>query len=135
MVTYDLFASELISKGIDKVVVNKLIEEYGIVKREHLIGDDEKVVLHAAKFADMALALVKNKVTALQVDVNDIHFDDLYNEILNYSKATPEQAILTLAIPRVAVSIHVIRNKKNVAHTKTIDPCFLDSFYCASSCD
>jgi hypothetical protein len=23
----------------------------------------------------------------------------------------------------------------NVAHIKTIDPCFLDSYYCASSCD
>jgi hypothetical protein len=54
---------------------------------------------------------------------------------MNYPKSTPEQAILTLAIPRVAVSIQTLRNKKNIAHIKTIDPCFLDSFYCVSSCD
>ena len=135
MVTYDKFASELLSKGIDKAIVDKLIEEYGIVKREHLVGDDEKVVLHAAKFSDMALALIKNKETGTLIDVNNVHFDDLYNEIINYSKTTPEHAILTLAIPRVAVSIQTLRNKKNVAHIKTIDPCFLDSYYCASSCD
>ncbi len=135
MVTYEKFASELLSKGIDKTIVDKLIEEYGIVKHEHLIGDNEKVVLHAAKFSDIVLALIKNKETGLIIDVNNIHFDGLYNEIVNYSKTTPEQSILTLAIPRVAVSIQTLRNKMNVAHIKTIDPCFLDSYYCVSSCD
>ena len=135
MATYEKFAAELVSKGIAKSIVDKLLEEYGIVKQEHLIGDDEKVVLHAAKFSDMAMALVKNKETGLLVDINDIHFDDLYREIVNYSKGTPEQVILTLAIPRVAVSIQTLRNKKNVAHIKTINPSFLDSYYCVSSCD
>jgi hypothetical protein len=135
MVTYDKFASELISKGIDKEVVDRLIYEYGILKQEHLLGDNEKVVLHAAKFSDMAMALIKNKETGLRVDINDLHFDDLYKELLNYPKPTPEQAILTLAIPRVAISIQTLRNKKNVAHIKTIDPCVLDSYYCVSSCD
>jgi hypothetical protein len=135
MVTYDKFTAELVSKGINKSIVDKLIEEYGIVKHEHLIGDDEKVVLHAAKFSDIVLALIKNKETGLLVDINDIHFDDLYKEIMNYAKPTPEQGILTLAIPRVAVSIQTLRNKKNVAHVKTIDPCVLDSYYCVSSCD
>jgi hypothetical protein len=135
MVTYDKFATELVSKGIDKTIVDKLIEEYGIVKQAHLIGDDEKVVLHAAKFSDMAMTLIKNKETGLLIDINDVHFDDLFKEIVNYPKPTPEQAILTLAIPRVAVSIQTLRNKKNVAHIKAIDPCFLDSYYCVSSCD
>lgn len=135
MVTYQKFAAELVSNGIDKSIVDKLIEEYGTLKQEHLIGDNEKVVLHAAKFSDIALALVKNKETGNIVDINNIHFDNLYNEIVNYPKVTPEQDILTLAIPRVAVSIQTLRNKKNVAHIKTIDPCFLDSYYCVSSCD
>jgi hypothetical protein len=135
MVSHGKFASELISKGIDKSIVEKLIEEYGIVKRAHLIGDDEKVVLHAAKFSDMVLALIKNKERGLLVDINNVHFNDLYEEILNYPKPTAKQTILTLAIPRVAVSIQTLRNKKNVAHIKTIDPCVLDSYYCISSCD
>lgn len=135
MVTYEKFASELLAKGIDKAIIDKLIEEYGIVKHEYLNGDDEKVVLHSAKFSDLTLALIKNKETGQPVDINTIHFDEIFKEILNYPKATPEQTILTLAIPRVAVSIQTIRNKKNVAHTKTIDPCFIDSYYCLASCD
>ena len=135
MVTYQKFAADLVSKGIDKSIVDKLIEEYGTLKHEHLIGDNEKVVLHAAKFSDMAMALIKNEETHGTVDINNIHFDNLYNEIVNLPKTTPEQAILTLAIPRVAVSIQTLRNKKNVAHIKTLDPCFLDSYYCVSSCD
>ncbi|MEM4142838.1 MAG: hypothetical protein QW445_01685 [Candidatus Bathyarchaeia archaeon] len=135
MVSYQKFAAELVSKGIDKSIVDKLIEEYGTLKQEHLIGDSEKVILHAAKFSDVAMALVKNKVTGSTININNIHFDSLYNEIVNYPKKTPEQVILTLAIPRVALSIQTIRNKKNVAHIKTIDPCFLDSYYCVSSCD
>lgn len=135
MVTYQKFAAELVSKGIDKSIVDTLIEEYSTLKQAHLIGDNEKVVLHAAKFSDVAMALVKNKETGGTVDINNIHFDSIYNEIVNYPKATPEQVILTLAIPRVAVSIQTLRNKKNVAHIKTIDPCFLDSYYCVSSCD
>jgi hypothetical protein len=135
MVTYQKFGVELVSKGIDKSIVDTLIEEYSTLKQAHLIGDNEKVVLHAAKFSDVAMALVKNKETGGTVDINNIHFDSIYNEIVNYPKATPEQVILTLAIPRVAVSIQTLRNKKNVAHIKTIDPCFLDSYYCVSSCD
>ena len=135
MVNYQKFSAELVTKGIDKTIVDKLIEEYGTLKQEHLIGDNEKVVLHAAKFCDIVIALVKNRETGNIVDINNIHFDNLYNEIVNYPKTTPEQTILTLVIPRVAVSIQTIRNKKNVAHIKTIDPCFLDSYYCVSSCD
>ena len=135
MVTYKKFAADLVSKGIDKSIVDRLINEYSILKHEYLLGDNEKVVLHAAKFADIALALIKNKETGNIIDINNIHFDRLFNEILNYPKTTPEQAILTLAIPRVAVSIQTLRNKTNVAHNKTIDPCFLDSYYCVSSCD
>jgi hypothetical protein len=135
MVTYQKFAAELVSKGIDKSIVDKLIEEYGTLKQEYLIGDNEKVVLHAAKFSDAAIALVKNKETGSTVDINNIHFNSLYNEIIKYPKANPEQVILTLAIPRVAVSIQTLRNNKNVAHIKTLDPCFLDSYYCVSSCD
>jgi hypothetical protein len=135
MVTYEKFATELVSQGIDKSIVEKLIEEYGTIKGEYLLGDDEKVILHSAKFSDLVLALIKNKETGTVVDINNIHFDDLLQEILKYPKTTPEQVILTLAIPRVAVSVYTIRSKKNVAHIKTVDPCFVDSFYCVSSCD
>lgn len=135
MVTYERFIDELITSGIDKTTVDKLIEEYRIVKREHLLGDHEKVILHSAKVADLILALIKNNVSGKAVDVNAIRFDKLREEIRKYPKASAEDVILTLAIPRVAESVYTIRNKKNVAHVKTVDPDFLDSSYCVSACD
>jgi len=135
MAAYERFVTELISQGIDKSIIERLIEEYRTIKRAHLLGDDEKVILHSAKFSDLILALIKNKETKTTIDINNIHFDDLLQEILKYPKTTPEQVLLTLAIPRVAVSVYTIRSKKNVAHVQTIDPCFIDSFYCISSCD
>lgn len=135
MVTYEKFAEELVNQGIDKTIVEKLIEEYRIVKKEHLLDDAEKAILHSAKVSDLVLALIKNKVTGKVVDVNDIHFDKLFQEIINYSKSSAEEVILTLALPRVAESIYTIRSKKDVAHVKTIDPNFIDASYCVSGCD
>ena len=135
MVTYKKFAKDLITKGIDKTIVDKLIEEYRIVKRENLLGDHEKAILHSAKVSDLVLALIKNKVSGKVVDVNKIRFNKLFEEITKYPKPSAEDVILTLAIPRVAESIYTIRSKKDVAHVKTIDPNFIDSSYCASACD
>lgn len=135
MVTYEKFVKELIDKGIDKIIVNKLIEEYKTVKREHLFNHHEEVVLHSAKVCELALALIKNKVSGKIVDVNNIHFNKLSEEVKKYPKTTPEEVILTLAIPRVADSIYTIRSKKNVVHVKTIDPNVIDSSYCVSACD
>lgn len=135
MVTYEKFVEELISKGIDKIIVDKLIEEYKIVKKEHLFGDDEKVILHSAKVSDLILALIRNKVSGKVVDINKIHFNKLLEEVKKYPKPSAEEVILTLAIPRVAESIYTIRSKKDVAHVKTIDPSSIDSSYCVSACD
>ena len=135
MVTYKKFIEELINQGIDKTIVEKLIEEYRIVKKEHLLGDDEKAILHSAKVCDMILALIKNKVTGIVVDIDNIYFNKLLEEIVKYPKPSAEDVILTLAIPRVAESIFTIRSKKDVAHVKTIEPSFIDSSYCVSACD
>jgi hypothetical protein len=135
MVTYKKFVEELINQGIDKTIVDKLIEEYRIVKRANLLGDDEKVILHSAKVSDLILALIKNEMSGKVVDINKIHFKKLFEEIVKYPKPNAEDVILTLAIPRVAESIYTIRSKKDVAHVKTIDPSFIDSSYCASACD
>ena len=135
MVKYERFAKELIAIGIDRTIIEKLIEEYRIVKKEHLLGDNEKVILHSAKVADLILALIKNKMTGVTVDINNIHFNKLLGEIVKYSKPNAEDVILALAIPRVAESVYTIRSKKNVAHVKTVNPNFIDASYCVTACD
>ena len=61
--------------------------------------------------------------------------DVLINELVNSPKSTPEDTILTLAIPRAVRALHDIRNKKDVAHVKSIDPDSFDIHYCETSCD
>lgn len=135
MVTYNKFIEELVNQGFDRTIVERLIEEYRVVKREHLLSDYEKAILHSAKVSDLILALIKNKVTGANVDIDNIYFNKFLDEILKYPKQSAEDVILTLAIPRVSETIYTIRSKKNVAHVKTIDPNFIDSSYCVSACN
>lgn len=124
-----------LSSVIDKKLLEELLKEYDIAKRFHFLEDWEKSVLHSGKFSELIMAVVKNIVDGDAIDINDIHFDQLYNNIMNRTKTTAKEDILMLAIPRVARSIYDIRNKKRVAHVKAIDPNLLDSQYCVSGCD
>lgn len=124
-----------LSKAIDERLLSELLKEYDFAKRFHFLEDWEKSILHASKFSELALTVVKNIVDNGIIDINKIHFDPLYNELTNRTKATGEDEILLLAIPRVTRSIYDIRNKKRVAHVKSIDPDLLDSQYCVSACD
>lgn len=81
------------------------------------------------------MAAIKNIVDKIKIDLNDIHFDSLFNEITARKKVNAVEEILMLAIPRVALSVYCIRNKKRVAHVKSINPDLIDSQYCLSACD
>lgn len=135
MSKYEEISSYFLGIGIQEDIVNKLIEEYKVVKKGALHRDVEKVSLHSGKFSDMALAFVKNYYAKTPVDINKIKTDDLIKELVNSKKTTPEDVIFTLAIPRAVRSIHSIRNKKDVAHVKSIDPDSFDIHYCETSCD
>jgi hypothetical protein len=124
-----------ISSVIDKKLLEELLKEYDMTKRFHFLEDWEKSVLHSGKFSELIMAVVKNIVDGDIIDINDIHFDQIYNSIMNRTKTSAEEEILMLAIPRVARSVYDIRNKKRVAHVKAIDPNLLDSQYCVSGCD
>jgi hypothetical protein len=123
------------SQVIDNKLLEEILKEYDLTKRFHFLEDWEKAILHASKFSELALAVVKNVVDKEVIDINNIHFDPLYNDLTNKTKISGEDEILLLAIPRVTRSIYDIRNKKRVAHVKAIDPNFVDSQYCVTACD
>ena len=127
--------ADRLAKVIDRGLVAELIKEYRMTKRFHYLGDWEKSILHASKFSEVTLAVIKNIVDKEVVDINNIRFDSLCKKILKKEKNSAESEILTLAIPTTARSIYNIRNKKRVAHVKAIDPDLLDSQYCVSGCD
>lgn len=124
-----------LSKEISPEVLTELISEYDIAKRAHYIGDWEKSILHCGKFSEISLAAIKNLTDKELVDLNNIYFERLFNELTNKKKSTAEEEILLLAIPKAAASVYCLRNKKRVAHIKKINPDFLDSTYSTATCD
>jgi len=124
-----------LSSVISPKLLSELLKEYDMTKRFHFLEDWEKSILHASKFSELSLAVIKNVIDDEVIDINNIHFDQLHNDLINRSKITGEDEILMLAIPRVARTVYDIRNKKRVAHVKAIDPNLLDSQYCVSACD
>ena len=135
LLTLEKFAKEMVNLGINEKIVNYLIEEYKEMKKAQFLNDYEKVISHAAKFSEIILALIENKVSRHPVNLYKIRFSNLFEKIRQYPKSNAEDEILTLAIPTVAKSVYTLRNKKNVAHVKTIDPDFVDSIYCVTACD
>jgi len=132
-------SSQDLEKKLAKVVDNKLatelLKEYTLAKRYNFLGDWEKSILHAAKFAELSLATVKNIVDKKPINLNSIRFNNLFNELINKPKNTEMDELLLLIIPHVARTVYDIRNKKRVAHIKSIDPTSLDSQFCVAACN
>ena len=127
-----------LSSKIDKSIVTELLKEYVETKKSWFLNDPEKTILHAGKFSEMTMVAIKNIFDGSVINFNNIDFDSLYNEIKNSPRSSPttaEEELLYLAIPRVARSLYTIRSKKRVAHIKTLDPNFLDSYYVLNACD
>lgn len=120
---------------IDKKIACDLLDEYRTVKKESLIGDWPNCLVHSGRFAELTLAFIKIIYDRTQININQIHFDTLYNELTNKPKPNPEDEILLLAVPHAAKTIYTIRNKKKVAHIKAIDPDFLDGTVSSEICD
>jgi hypothetical protein len=123
------------AKIIDRKLIAELMKEYSMTKRFHYLEDWEKSILHAGKFSEITLAIIKNIVDKQVIAINNIRFNSLYNNLLQRTKNSAEDEILKLTIPTTARSVYNIRNKKRVAHVKAIDPDLLDSQYCVSACD
>lgn len=132
--SYQRLIEQFVSKNIDKSLVNELIKEYEEIRKQDFLGNVEATIIHSARFSELVLALLKDYRMNTVVDIDDIHFDNLLNEIYNYSKKTAEDTILFLAVPRVTSSVYTIRNKKDVVHVKTIEPDFFDASFCVTAC-
>ena len=135
MLTFENLTRSFVNLGINKEIVRRLIDEYREVKKAHILDNYEEVIRKAARFSEVILALVENKMSGHVVNLDKIEFNKLYEKIRKYPKSNAEKEILTLAIPNVARSVYILRSKKDVVHVKTVDPNFIDSVYCVTACD
>jgi hypothetical protein len=132
--SFDNLIKQFVSQNLDERLVDELIREYKEVRKQDFLGNVEETIIHSGRFSELILAFIRNYVSTKVVNIDEIHFDEILNEIYNYPKKTAEDRILTLAIPRVATSVYTIRSKKDVVHVKKIDPDFFDSSYCVAAC-
>jgi hypothetical protein len=132
--SFDHLTEQFTLKNVDKRLAEELIKEYKVVRKQDFLGHIEETITHSGRFSELVVALIKNYVSGKGLNIDDIHFDDLLNEIYNYPKKNAEDRILTLAVPRVAASVYTIRSKKDVVHVKKIDPDFFDTSYCVAAC-
>jgi hypothetical protein len=132
--SFDQLIEQFALKNIDRRLAEELIKEYKMVRKQDFFGHVEETITHSGRFSELVVAFIKNCVSGKAVSIDDVHFDDLLNEIYNYPKKSAEERILTLAIPRVITSVYTIRSKKDVVHVKKIDPDFFDTSYCVAAC-
>ena len=106
-------------KNIQQDIIEALLEEYTEMKKAAFKKDVVLALLHSAKFGDLSLAFVLNYLYKTHLDIDKLETGKLIQELMSKQKTTPEEAILTLALPRTVSSIHTVRNKKDVAHVKS----------------
>ncbi|MBS3105142.1 hypothetical protein J4234_02710 [Candidatus Woesearchaeota archaeon] len=126
---------QILSEKIDPVITDKLIAEYINVKKYHYYNDIEKTILHGARFAECSLAAIKNQLDSSIVNLNELHFEAVFNEITSKPKKNSNDEQLALVIPNVLKTIYSIRNKKRVTHMKDALPDKIDAEYVLSACN
>src|SRR5947209_2391054 len=119
----------------DKNVLTKLLDEYREIKKEFLKEAWSSCISHCALFAELTVTALKILYDKNPINLNQIHFDNLYQDLTSKQKPNPEDEILLLAVPNAAKTVYTIRNKKKIAHVKFIDPDFLDAIVASSICD
>ncbi len=120
---------------IDRNLLNRLLQEYKEVKENFFSQDWEKTGIHAGKFCEITIAILQYLKTGKAINLNDIKFGEIYCELINMPKQTPEDEVVTLIIPRVARSAYTIRSKRSIAHIKDVDPSYLDCTFLTAVCD
>ncbi len=126
---------EDLANNIEKSLVANLLTEYKAIKNSQLSNQWSTSLVHAGKFSELVLAIIRFLYEGSIPDMNQIHFEDYYNNLTNRPKNSPQDEILLIAIPKAASTIYTIRNKKRVVHFKSINPDQLDSLLAVSLAD
>ncbi|MFA5174569.1 MAG: hypothetical protein WC438_05305 [Candidatus Pacearchaeota archaeon] len=125
-----------LEKAISPELVKELFYEFEKTKSAHWLGDIDKTITHSAKFSEIAIASLKKISNPKgEIDLNDIKFKSIYNQLLNLPKSSPKEELLFLLIPNVLDSIYSIRNKKRVVHIKLNNADSIDAELVMTGCN
>ena len=123
-------------KVINPSIVNELFFEFEQLRSFYWLGDVTKTVLHAARFCEISIALLKHvSDPTKKVDLNSIEFGKYFEELIKLPKNNPKEEMLYLVIPQVLKSIYTVRSKKKIAHIKMTNADLIDAEWVTTSCN
>jgi hypothetical protein len=129
-------AHSILSQRIDSKLIDALLQEYSKARTANWTADDLKTIIFCARFSELAiLCLEYCNSQNVNYSIDQIKFGKIYDKLINLPKQTGEEEMLYLVIPQTLKSIYTIRNKKQVAHYKTILVNAIDSELCMTSCN
>lgn len=120
----------LLENVFDKKVVETLLSEFLAIRKYYLLENWQQTILHAGRFAEVSIACVNSLVRKQKPDLNNIHFGNIFNSLVNSSASNEREELFKKILPYIAKSIYNLRSKKDVAHVKLSNPKFIDAAYC-----
>ena len=122
-------------KDLPNKLVDELINSYEEITENYYFGKYEPLELNAAKLCEVTYRIlefeIKKNFTPLGKQIRNI-----IQKLRDLEKESSMNDSIRFHIPRVAISIYNIRNKRGVGHIGgDIDPNFSDSTYVACAVD
>jgi len=116
-------------------LLDELMREYNKIKNSFILSDFEKTIIYGGRFVEVILKSILMYYNVPNIASRKSRFDKMFNILINLQKTNAKDEILTLAVPIIAKSIYILRNKKRVVHFKEIDPNFIDAKYVMEASD
>ncbi len=114
-------------KNLPHNYINLVEQEYNKLKNSYYSEDKTGVGIHSGKLCELISSLVCYQEFKQVEDLNNINFNNNIQKLEGGGqKKKPHEEVSRLMIPKVLRSIYTIRNKKNVAHIKKLDPVKVD---------
>lgn len=125
-----------LEKITSKELVEELFFEYSQSRTFFWIEDVTKTLIHSARFCEICIAGLK-KISDPKsiIDLNNIAFGKIYDQLLKLPKPTAKEEMLFLVVPQALKAAYTIRNKKRVAHVKLTNAELIDAEYVITTCN
>lgn len=118
---------KVLSNSLPQNYVNLVKQEYNELKNSYYSEDKIKVGIHSGKLCELISSLLCYQEFNQVEDLNNINFNNNIQKLEGGGqKKKPHEEVSRLMIPKVLRSVYTIRNKRNVAHIKTVDPSKVD---------
>lgn len=127
---------KLLSKEIDKKLVDDLIESYIKIKKEFINSNYEETQSKSGKFVENVFRVLHYiRTKQIKSEIKQHEINDEINKLLNLDGKKFSESIRIL-IPEIANTvIYLLRSKLGSVHVKPIKPDFIDAKLTVDACN